>query len=257
MMPTVMPEKTLSILSIVLAVITQNKSLSFVAAELKTDAVHGSRRLETLPVRSTRIHGGWNSKEDRYSYAQVNLKWQLEGHQCGGSVVAPDMILTAGHCKESFDKIEIGKHEKNDITDLSEEFDPDFEILHPDFDEETTRFDVMLVKLKGTTTMATPVRLNKDEALPPNGMMLTVIGMGYNGIWELPNVFQETNVQYQVNDQCEKIVDENEITLKGDLYPDMLCAGSEGRDSCYGDSGSPLVLKGSNEQEDIQVGVVR
>jgi len=166
------------------------------------------------------------------------------------------MVLTAGHCFGSFDQIEIGKYEKNDITDVSEQFVSDFEIVHPDYDEDTTRYDVMLVRLKGTCTLAKPVRINSDGNIPSNGSMLTVIGMGYNGNWDLPDVFQETSVQYQVNDQCDDLVDENGITLDGDLYPDMLCAGYDGRDSCYGDSGSPLVLPGGNEEEDIQIGVV-
>jgi secreted trypsin-like serine protease len=240
-----------------LIVLMQNILFSSVTAEPSTNTIHDGRRLEDLPVRRSRIHGGWDTQEDRYSYAQVNLKYREEGHQCGGSLVAPDMVLTAGHCYRSFDKIEIGKYKKNDVTDISEEFESEFEIVHPGYDEDTTRYDVMLVKLKGTSTLATPVRINRDEDVPSNGSMLTVIGMGYNGDWQLPNVFQETSVQYQINDQCDDIIDEHGITLDGDLYPDMLCAGYDGRDSCYGDSGSPLVLKGDNELEDIQIGVVR
>lgn len=242
-MLTMIRRKNLCLLSVLLTVVTQNRALFCVVAE-------------PTPARRPRIHGGWDSQEDRYSYAQINLKWREEGHQCGGSLVAPDMVLTAGHCFGSFDQIEIGKYEKNDITDVSEQFVSDFEIVHPDYDEDTTRYDVMLVKLKGTCTLAKPVKINSDGNVPSNGSMLTVVGMGYNGNWDLPDVFQETSVQYQVNDQCDDLIDENGITLDGDLYPDMLCAGYDGRDSCFGDSGSPLVLPGGNEEEDIQIGVV-
>jgi len=258
MILSAIPKKNLCFLSIVLTVVTRNISFSssYVVAESVNNSIHDDLLSDSLPERRPRIHGGWDSKEDRYSYAQVNLKWREEGHQCGGSLIAPDIVLTAGHCYGSFDKIEIGKYEKNDVTDISEEFESDFEIVHPDYDEDTTRYDIMLVKLKGTSTLATPVRVNKEEAIPSNGSMLTVIGVGYNADWDLPDVFQEASVQYQVNDQCDDLVDENGITLNGDLYPDMLCAGYDGRDSCYGDSGSPLVLKGGSEEEDIQIGVV-
>jgi len=258
MILSAIPKKNLCFLSIVLTVVTRNISFSssYVVAESVNNSIHDDLLSDSLPERRPRIHGGWDSKEDRYSYAQVNLKWREEGHQCGGSLIAPDIVLTAGHCYGSFDKIEIGKYEKNDVTDISEEFESDFEIVHPDYDEDTTRYDIMLVKLKGTSTLATPVRVNKEEAIPSNGSMLTVIGVGYNADWDLPDVFQEASVQYQDNDQCDDLVDENGITLNGDLYPDMLCAGYDGRDSCYGDSGSPLVLKGGSEEEDIQIGVV-
>lgn len=210
----------------------------------------------SLQEKTLRIHGGWGTAEDRYSYAQISLIYKDEGHQCGGSLVALDVILTASHCQGSFDKILIGKHRSNDETDLYEVFEPTAELINPMYDEVATRFDTMLVFLNGTSKMARPVRVNDNDRLPSHGTMLTVIGWGYNADWDLPDVLQEADVRYSRNSQCDDLVDSQGKTLDGQLYGDMMCAGSTGRDSCYGDSGSPLILRGIAANEDIQIGLV-
>ena len=133
----------------------------------------------------TRIHGGWDTVEDRYSYAQVSLATHADGHQCGGSMIAVDVVLTAAHCAGSYDIIVVGKHNIYDATDESETFGALKEIVHPNYDEETTRFDVMIIILDGWSTLAQPVRVNEDPNVPFNGQTVTVMGWGYDANWEL------------------------------------------------------------------------
>ncbi|KAG7359824.1 peptidase S1 and S6 chymotrypsin/Hap family protein [Nitzschia inconspicua] len=203
-----------------------------------------------------RVFGGWDTIEGRFDYAQVSLDTVADGHQCGGSLIAVDVILTAAHCAGTYNRIVVGKHNLYDPEDEGEIFEPLMEIIHPDYDDVTTRFDIMLIILDGWSTLASPVRVNDDSSLPLNGQSLTVVGFGYTSDWELPDILQQTEVIYTRNADCILLQDSDGYTLENDLYPDMLCAGDVGRDSCYGDSGSPLILKGDSAEQDVQMGLV-
>jgi len=40
------------------------------------------------------------------------------------------------------------------------------------------------------------------------------------------------------------------------ISPDMVCAREGTKSSCKGDSGGPLIVKGTNAAQDVQVGIV-
>ena len=80
---------------------------------------------------------GSEAEEDRYPYI-ASLKLQDGKHCCGGSLIAKDVILTAGHCLPCFDNnpnpnVVLGRHNHND--DYDEEIDVRERMLHPNYEE--------------------------------------------------------------------------------------------------------------------------
>eukprot|EP00529_Nitzschia_sp_RCC80_P010745 CAMPEP_0113523116 /NCGR_PEP_ID=MMETSP0014_2-20120614/45541_1 /TAXON_ID=2857 /ORGANISM="Nitzschia sp." /LENGTH=638 /DNA_ID=CAMNT_0000421199 /DNA_START=83 /DNA_END=1999 /DNA_ORIENTATION=+ /assembly_acc=CAM_ASM_000159 len=204
----------------------------------------------------SRIFGGWGTIDGRYNYAEISLI-SSDGHKCGGALIAPDILLSAAHCQWSesrYREIVVGKHHVGDLT--WEPFNVAKEFVHPGYNPISTRFDVMLIKSSNLIEDTPPVRVNTDSTVPVNEESLTVIGMGYTEDWRLPSSLLETSVTYTRNLDCVDFTSSTGQTLKNDLQLDMLCAGDPGRDSCYGDSGSPLIRRGNSPETDIAVGVV-
>jgi len=95
-----------------------------------------------------RIINGNKATEGRYSYA-VSLQDDV-GHFCGGSLIAPDVVLSAAHCAGGEYNAIIGRHElevmDGDVVDVKNE------IMHPNYNGDTTDNDFMLVFLDRITT---------------------------------------------------------------------------------------------------------
>jgi secreted trypsin-like serine protease len=170
------------------------------------------------------------------------------------------MVLTAAHCVNGFDSIAFNRYNLSDDSEIIEVFGAKRRIIHPRYSFRTDQFDVALIKLNGNVTLIDPIRINDSPDLLEPGAILTVVGwgatrVGRNSI-DYPNILREVDLDYVPNSKCRKIPGERGFQLGNLLTEDMMCAGDEGKDSCYGDSGSPLILKGESPEEDVQVGVV-
>lgn len=136
----------------------------------------------TRSDESPKIVGGEEVVKGRYPY-QVAFFFSPNGYlpSCGGSLVAPDWVLTAAHCKLREGYAVIGRH---DFDNSSETGYETIEILwqkkHPDYDAWTLDNDFMMMKL-ATNSIFEPVALDTGSTDVSSGADVTVMGWVSDG----------------------------------------------------------------------------
>jgi len=229
--------------------------LSQLCAAVSSTSLRGVKRQLGL-FDNTRIIGGDEADEGRYSYA-VSLQ-DGGGHFCGGALIAPDVVLSAGHCQGGKYKVVIGRHDLR--TDDGQEVEVDVEMVHPGYDDDTTDNDFMLLFLESPITDYEPVQV--DPSFIPEDTAVTVMGWGDthidDDISELANELMEVEVFVISNDDCDASESHEEgweYDYNDQITDNMLCAEHKHeRDACQGDSGGPLVVR--SDSGDNLVGVV-
>ena len=123
--------------------------------------------------------------------------------------------------------------------------------VHPDYAEATADNDIALLRLARpavlTATVKTiPMATVADAALVNAGILATVTGWGTRseGAPDYPDELYEVQVPIVDQSACEFAYGAIGQSITGN----MLCAGlpQGGKDSCYGDSGGPLIVPDGN-----------
>lgn len=192
----------------------------------------------------TKIIGGRPATEDYKFHASLQLKDQGDRptpHQCGGSLIAPEWVLTAAHCVAEVDgtvldpadyHINIGS---NDYLD-GEQIDAAAFEVHPYWGtDHESMADIALIKLEHASSEK-PVAMSLHPASDTR-----VLGWGRtveDDPTSIPRVAQELDTKLLNFDECKQ-GDEFDIT------PGDLCIDIPNGDSgpCFGDSGSPAMFK--------------
>ena len=230
-------------------------------------------------LKQPRIIGGTSTTRDRYPYAASLIDSETNRHVCGGSLIAPDIILTAGHCSGHFNAVQVGRHnildgqleavlmnnnENNTNSSNNIEGEDGYEfhiverhVVHP-LHANVIRSDFAVAKLFGSVTTVQPVKLNQRSDIPSNDDMLTVMGYGIikkdgSIINDMSNILLEANVHYMPNEECvltSAPFKGQTVSYDGYIDDNMLCAWKLDTDACQGDSGGPLIFR------DMQIGIV-
>merc|ERR1712226_44311 len=195
--------------------------------------------------------GGSNADPGGYPFmVMVGSNGQLS---CGGSLVAPNVVLCAAHCASAAQQVYIGRHNIGVSNEVGAETFNVIEVVpHPSYNPSTINNDYMMLKLSGNSQY-TPIALD-DGTLSPSftgGEDLQLIGWGRtSGGGPISTILQEVELDYLTNAQCAQTWG-NFITDK------MLCVNRSGKSTCNGDSGGPLfVYDPTGATPPVQVGVV-
>ncbi|KAL7466479.1 hypothetical protein ACHAXS_006787 [Conticribra weissflogii] len=261
-------------MKIIAATITLSISISLSQPRhsLATSSIRGAQQdtdtssSSSSALKSTRIIGGSETPSTRYPYA-VAL-YDSIGLFCGGSLIAPDVVLTAAHCSSGAGRYQVivGRHDLED-GGVGEKRSVVKEMVHERYDDWLTDMDFMLVFLDREVGSGNGkfVDLNRDGSVPVVGGEVTAMGWGdmdaSDTRQDLSDTLQHVAVTVMDNDDCresEGKIGSWEESYKDYITDNMLCARDDGQDSCQGDSGGPLILRGnaSDGSKDVQVGIV-
>jgi secreted trypsin-like serine protease len=208
-----------------------------------------------LVASRSRIVGGDPADVLRYPYYTSLYRDAISDSYfaCGGTLVAPDVILTAAHCIDESIRFAVVNN-----TSLSGD-NPNARprrvltsFVHPQWDPESVRNDIALLFLDVVVDI-NPIIYNR-KYLAETSESMSIVGLGkLQEQGNFPSTLQDATVLMSDFDICNTAYSTNsQLTFLHGLDNDtQICASSSGIDSCGGDSGGPLLSSTAQ-----QVGIV-
>ena len=193
----------------------------------------------------TKIVGGTAALPHEFPWV-VSLEY-YGNYYCGGSIISDRLVLTAAHCiKPNFPiYVRIGDHDKVNQSEAHTELLGAVAIKHPDFGVgKTLGSDIAVLRLDKRIVFSAFYGRVAPICLARRGDFLDtpVVAAGWGKTWEggsMATVLQSVKLRTISNTQC--FLETGYSAIQDYMDSTMLCARGEGKDTCDGDSGGPLM----------------
>lgn len=250
--------------SLLLLAVLLLSGLLFGGATVASAQVGASSVDQADSIDQPDIVGGRESDEGAWPW-QVALvdKYYENAHSgqfCGGTLIAPQWVLTAGHCvtnlnDASFLDVVIGRHRLS--SDQGQRLAVNEIHIHPEYNGSLRDPDLALLYLSEPVTY-TPVAIDTSGVLSAEERSLSgmVVGWGRysQSSYQGSDVLREVTVPVHPLAVCRTAFS---YYLAEYITDDQICVGygKGAKGVCHGDSGGPLLIPSDDGTGWVQVGI--
>lgn len=195
---------------------------------------------------------GWVNFNDEYSFS------------CGGSLISTRFVVTAGHCTRDPNAkqpepviVRLGdKNIDNSVRDGADPIDVPIRRIHkyPDYKPPIVYHDIALIELASDVSFTSSIRAaclwGKPNFPGYDKVVATGWGVTDTATGEKSNELKKVDLSLLENDYCDSLLYSIRNRKWQGMAESQMCAGElrGGKDTCQGDSGSPLQVVSKENQ---------